>query len=92
MPMRRTFEAVRLSTRKAASEEALQTMNVLISDSVSLNGGDEALLRATVETLLARWPGIGVTVLCNNVGRVPIAVKGGGTFSNPKAVPRRLPR
>jgi colanic acid/amylovoran biosynthesis protein len=39
-------------------------MNLLITNSVPLNGGDEALLRATVESLRSRWPESNVTVLC----------------------------
>jgi polysaccharide pyruvyl transferase WcaK-like protein len=39
-------------------------MRLLITNSVPLNGGDEALLRATVESLQARWPGMDLTVLC----------------------------
>ena len=39
-------------------------MNVLITNSVPLNGGDEALLRATVASLQSRWPETKVTVLC----------------------------
>jgi colanic acid/amylovoran biosynthesis protein len=42
----------------------MRIMRLLITNSVPLNGGDEALLRATVESLQARWPGIDVTVLC----------------------------
>jgi len=42
-------------------------MNILITNSVPLNGGDEALLRATVESLRARWPDAQVTVLCRDV-------------------------
>jgi colanic acid/amylovoran biosynthesis protein len=42
-------------------------MNILISNSVPLNGGDEALLRALVESLKERWPQCTVTALCNNL-------------------------
>lgn len=42
-------------------------MNFLITNAVPLNGGDEALLRATVESLKARWPQSNVTTLCKNV-------------------------
>lgn len=42
-------------------------MNILITNAVPLNGGDEALLRATVESLQARWPRSNVTTLCKNV-------------------------
>ena len=42
-------------------------MNVLITNSVPLNGGDEAVLRAIVESLKLRWPNIQITVLCNKV-------------------------
>lgn len=41
-------------------------MNILITNSVPLNGGDEALLRATVESLRARWPDSQITVLCRD--------------------------
>jgi colanic acid/amylovoran biosynthesis protein len=41
-------------------------MKLLITNSVPLNGGDEALLRATVESLQARWPDADVTVLCSH--------------------------
>lgn len=44
-------------------------MNVLITNAVPLNGGDEALLRATVESLLARWPEAAVRVTCNDPER-----------------------
>jgi colanic acid/amylovoran biosynthesis protein len=44
-------------------------MNFLITNSVPLNGGDEALLRAAVESLAARWPGCEVTVLCSDPER-----------------------
>src|SRR5215210_6136094 len=43
-------------------------MNILITNAVPLNGGDEALLRATVESLQARWPESRITTLCNNLG------------------------
>ena len=43
-------------------------MNILITNAVPLNGGDEALLRATVESLQARWPQCRITTLCKNVG------------------------
>ena len=42
-------------------------MNILITNSVPLNGGDEALLQATVESLRARWPQSRITVLCSDV-------------------------
>jgi polysaccharide pyruvyl transferase WcaK-like protein len=42
-------------------------MKILITNSVPLNGGDEALLRATVESLTARWPASEITVLCGEV-------------------------
>ena len=42
-------------------------MNFLITNSVPLNGGDEALLRATVESLGQSFPGSNVTVLCKDV-------------------------
>jgi len=42
-------------------------MNFLITNAVPLNGGDEALLRATVESRKARWPQSNVTTLCKNV-------------------------
>src|SRR5436190_3499765 len=40
-------------------------MKILITNSVPLNGGDEALLRATVESIRARWPGCDITTSCN---------------------------
>ncbi len=42
-------------------------MNILITNAVPLNGGDEALLRATVEALKARWPQSNITTLCKNL-------------------------
>lgn len=42
-------------------------MNFLITNSVPLNGGDEALLRATVEGLKRRFPGSTITTLCQDV-------------------------
>jgi polysaccharide pyruvyl transferase WcaK-like protein len=39
-------------------------MNILITNAVPVNGGDEALLRATLESLRIRWPQSSVTVLC----------------------------
>jgi colanic acid/amylovoran biosynthesis protein len=42
-------------------------MNFLITNSVPLNGGDEALLRATIEALTARYPNSKVTVLCSQL-------------------------
>jgi polysaccharide pyruvyl transferase WcaK-like protein len=42
-------------------------MNILISNSVPLNGGDEALLQALVESLKERWPQSTITALCNNL-------------------------
>ena len=42
-------------------------MNFLITNSVPLNGGDEALLRATIEGLKRRFPGSTVTTLCQDV-------------------------
>jgi colanic acid/amylovoran biosynthesis protein len=42
-------------------------MNFLITNSVPLNGGDEALLRALSTTLTNRWPDSEVTVLCKDV-------------------------
>lgn len=41
-------------------------MHFLITNSVPLNGGDEALLRATIEGLQWRWPGSYVSVLCHD--------------------------
>lgn len=40
-------------------------MNILITNSVPLNGGDEALLRATIESLQQRYPRVKITVLCS---------------------------
>jgi colanic acid/amylovoran biosynthesis protein len=42
-------------------------VNFLITNSVPLNGGDEALLRALVESLTQRWPQSRATVLCKDV-------------------------
>src|SRR5450432_1643421 len=42
-------------------------MNFLITNSVPLNGGDEALLRALSTSLTNRWPDSEVTVLCKDV-------------------------
>lgn len=41
-------------------------MNILITNSVPLNGGDEALLRATYISLSNIFPGANITVLCMN--------------------------
>jgi polysaccharide pyruvyl transferase WcaK-like protein/SAM-dependent methyltransferase len=38
-------------------------MNILISNAVPLNGGDEAMLRALIESLKARWPQSSITAL-----------------------------
>jgi colanic acid/amylovoran biosynthesis protein len=42
-------------------------MNFLITNSVPLNGGDEALLRALVTSLTSQWPDSEVTVLCKDL-------------------------
>jgi len=42
-------------------------MNFLITNSVPLNGGDEALLRALITALIRRWPNSEVTVLCKDL-------------------------
>jgi colanic acid/amylovoran biosynthesis protein len=42
-------------------------MKFLITNTVPLNGGDEALLHATVESLQARWPHSQIAVLCKDV-------------------------
>ncbi len=42
-------------------------MNFLITNSVPLNGGDEALLRATIESLKKRYPESVITTLCKDV-------------------------
>jgi polysaccharide pyruvyl transferase WcaK-like protein len=42
-------------------------MNFLITNSVPLNGGDEALLRALTTTLARRWPDSKITVLCKDL-------------------------
>jgi colanic acid/amylovoran biosynthesis protein len=42
-------------------------MNFLITNSVPLNGGDEALLRALSTALIRRWPNSEVTVLCKDL-------------------------
>lgn len=44
-------------------------MRLLITDTVPLNGGDEALLRATVESLQRRFPEAHIDVLCKDVER-----------------------
>lgn len=44
-------------------------MKFLITNSVPLNGGDEALLRALITALACRWPESEVTVLCKDVDR-----------------------
>src|SRR5438876_11565827 len=41
-------------------------MRVLITNAVPLNGGDEALLRATIAALTDQFPGADIDVLCNN--------------------------
>jgi colanic acid/amylovoran biosynthesis protein len=41
-------------------------MNLLITNTVPLNGGDESLLRATIRALAARWPAMRTTVLCKD--------------------------
>lgn len=40
-------------------------MKILLSNSVPLNGGDEALLRATVESMYELYPEADITVLCS---------------------------
>src|SRR5688572_162556 len=45
-------------------------MKILITNAVPLNGGDEALLRATVDSLKARWPHAHVTTLCKHAKKV----------------------
>jgi polysaccharide pyruvyl transferase WcaK-like protein len=47
-------------------------MNFLITNSVPLNGGDEALLRALTAMLILRWPNSEVTVLCKDLDRCRI--------------------
>ena len=42
-------------------------LRVLITNSVPLNGGDEALLRATLALLHDQFPGCSITVLCKDV-------------------------
>ena len=42
-------------------------MNILISNTVPLNGGDEALLRAVLESLRKRWPQSTITTLCKDL-------------------------
>jgi colanic acid/amylovoran biosynthesis protein len=42
-------------------------MNFLITNSVPLNGGDEALLRALSTALVRRWPDSEITVLCKDM-------------------------
>lgn len=44
-------------------------MKFLITNSVPLNGGDEALLRALIIALTRRWPESTVTVLCRDLDR-----------------------
>jgi polysaccharide pyruvyl transferase WcaK-like protein/SAM-dependent methyltransferase len=58
----------RASERVPGNEVAwAANMNILITNSVPLNGGDEALLQATVESLRVRWPQSRITVLCRDV-------------------------
>src|SRR5437867_2303045 len=42
-------------------------MNFLITNSVPLNGGDEALLRALTTSLIRTWPNSETTVLCKDL-------------------------
>jgi polysaccharide pyruvyl transferase WcaK-like protein/2-polyprenyl-3-methyl-5-hydroxy-6-metoxy-1,4-benzoquinol methylase len=44
-------------------------MKFLITNSVPLNGGDEALLRALIISLTERWPDSEIVVLCSDVDR-----------------------
>jgi colanic acid/amylovoran biosynthesis protein len=46
---------------------ASEHMRVLITNSVPLNGGDEALLRATLAVLGDQFPGCSIKVLCKDV-------------------------
>jgi len=45
-------------------------MNLLITNAVPLNGGDEALLRATIESLIQNHPHCSITTLCKDVDTV----------------------
>lgn len=45
----------------------MRTLNIIISNSVPLNGGDEALLRATVDTLKREFQGCKIVVLCSKL-------------------------
>jgi colanic acid/amylovoran biosynthesis protein len=47
-------------------------MNILITNSVPLNGGDEALLQATMESLRHRWPDSQITVLCRDADQARV--------------------
>jgi colanic acid/amylovoran biosynthesis protein len=42
-------------------------MNFLITNSVPLNGGDEALLRALATALIRQWPNSKTTILCKDL-------------------------
>lgn len=42
-------------------------MKLLITNSVPLNGGDEALLMAVIEALRQKWPSSSATVLCRDL-------------------------
>ena len=47
---------------------SLEPMRVLLTNSVPLNGGDEALLRATLAVLRDEFPECSIKVLCKDVG------------------------
>jgi colanic acid/amylovoran biosynthesis protein len=42
-------------------------VNILITNALPLNGGDEAILRATRLALLERWPQARIAILCRHV-------------------------
>src|SRR3954453_797720 len=46
---------------------SVETVKLLITNSVPLNGGDEALLMAVIEALRQKWPSSSATVLCRNL-------------------------
>ncbi|MBU0994025.1 MAG: polysaccharide pyruvyl transferase family protein [Proteobacteria bacterium] len=43
--------------------------HILITNSVPLNGGDEALLHAAIEGIMNRWPECSIKILCSQVER-----------------------
>jgi colanic acid/amylovoran biosynthesis protein len=55
-----------MSAREVAPQQA-GPLRILITNSVPLNGGDEALLRATIAVLRDEFPGCSITVLCKDL-------------------------